>query len=174
MHTMKDRIRVGGNWFIFSLFACALLGVGLTANAQSDPGPRPGPADAGGPIKGLSAEEEKVFWASWERFKEGYSVSGTIEKGVGLGPTVNGNGCAQCHAQPAAGGSSSSPRSPQVRRVILRDQHLVLNSQSNPPVSLASLHPQPPRNHTLPPFIAVDGPIRVARFIKKADGTPDG
>ena len=92
---MKDRIRVV-NWFIFSLFACVPLGVGLTANAQSDPGPRPGPADAGGPIKGLSAEEDKLFWASWERFKEVYSVSGTIEKGVGLGPTFNGNGCAQC------------------------------------------------------------------------------
>ncbi len=81
---MKDRIRVL-NWFIFSLFACAFLGVGPTANAQSDPGPRPGPADAGGPLKGLSAQEEKLFWASWERFKEVYSVSGTIEKGVGLG-----------------------------------------------------------------------------------------
>ncbi len=170
---MKDRIRVA-NWFIFSLFACVPLGVGLTADAQSDPGPRPGPADAGGPIKGLSAEEEKLFWASWERFKEVYSVSGTIEKGVGLGPTFNGNGCAQCHAQPAAGGSSSSPLSPQVRRVILRDQHLVLDSESNPQVALASLHRVPGGNQTVPPFIAIDGPIRVARFIKKTDGTPDG
>jgi hypothetical protein len=29
-------------------------------------------------------------------------------------------------------------------------------------------------NQTVPPFIAGDGPIRVARFIKKTDGTPDG
>jgi CxxC motif-containing protein (DUF1111 family) len=170
---MKDRIQVG-NWFVFSLFALSLLAVGLAANAQSDPGPRPGLADAGGPIKGLNSEEEKLFWASWEKFKEVYSVSGTIEKGVGLGPTFNGNGCAQCHAQPAAGGSSSSPRSPQVRRVILRDQHLALDSESNPQVALASLHRVPGGNQTVPPFIAVDGPIRVARFIKKADGTPDG
>ncbi len=156
------------------LTVCALLGVGLTAYAQSDPGPRAGPADAGGPIKGLSAEEEKLFWASWERFKEVYSVSGTFEKGVGLGPTFNGNGCAQCHAQPAAGGSSSSPRSPQVRRVILRDQHLVLDSESNPQVALASLHRVPGGDQAVPPFIADDGPIRVARFVKKTDGTPDG
>ncbi len=170
---MRDRIRVA-TWFILSFFACALLGVGGPANAQSDPGPRAGPADAGGPIKGLSAEEEKLFWASWERFKEVYSVSGTIEKGVGLGPTFNGNGCAQCHAQPAAGGSSSSPHSPQVRRVILRDQRLVLDSESNPQVALATLHRVPGGNQTVPPFIAADGPIRVPRFIKKADGTPDG
>ena len=33
------------------------------------------------------------------------SVSGTMpgEAGSGLGPTFNGNSCAQCHAQPAAG-----------------------------------------------------------------------
>src|SRR5260221_4510385 len=95
---------------IRTLIVFALLGIGIPANAQSDTGPRPGPADAGGPIKGLSAEEEKLFWASWERFKEGDSVSGTIEKGVGLGPTFNGNGCAQVHAQPPAGGSTSRSR----------------------------------------------------------------
>jgi CxxC motif-containing protein (DUF1111 family) len=157
-----------------TLIACALLCVGLRANAQSDPGPRPGPADAGGPIKDLSAEEQKIFWVSWERFKEVYSVSGKLEKGVGLGPTFNGNGCAQCHAQPAAGGSSSSPRSPQVRRIVLRNERLALDTESNPQVALATLHRVPGGNQAVPPFLADDGPIRVARFIRKPDGTADG
>ena len=41
-------------------------------------------------------------------FMEVDSVSGTIsgEDGAGLGPTFNGNSCAQCHAFPAVGGSS--------------------------------------------------------------------
>ncbi len=32
----------------------------------------------------------------------------------------------------------------------------------------------PGENQTVPPFLAVDGPIRVPRFIKRTDGTPDG
>ena len=31
------------------------------------------------------------------------------EAGVGLGPTFNGNSCAQCHAQPTIGGASPGP-----------------------------------------------------------------
>ena len=142
--------------------------------AQTDPGVRTGPANAGGPFPGLSVEEQKLFWASWQRFKQLYSVSGTIERGAGLGPTFNGNSCAQCHAQPAAGGSSSSPRSPQVRRVVVRDQRLGLDSESNPQVTLASLDRVPGGNQTVPSFVVSDGPIRVARFIKRPDGTPDG
>jgi len=151
-----------------------LLGLAAITSAQSDPGPRTGPAGAGGPFVGLSAEEVKFFWAARDRFKEVDSVSGTIEKGVGLGPTFNGNSCAQCHAQPAAGGSSPSPRSPQVRRIILREKHLVLVPQDNPQVALASLDRVPGENQTVPSFITVDGPVREARFIKKTDGTLDG
>lgn len=144
------------------------------AYAQTDAGVRPGPADAGGPLEGLSAGEEKLFWAGWERFKEVYSVSGAVEKGVGLGPTFNGNACAQCHAQPALGGSSASPNSPQVRRVIMRDEHLVLIPESNPQVALASLDRVPGGNQAVPSFLLGNGPIRVPRFIKKPDSTPDG
>lgn len=142
--------------------------------AQIDPGPRPGVSGAGGPAVGLRADEEKLFWAAWRRFKDTYSVSGTIETGTGLGPTFNGNSCAQCHAQPAAGGSSSSPNSLQVHRVIMRDQRLVLAPESNPQVRLASLDRLPGQNQTVPPFIVADGPVRVPRFLKKPDGTPDG
>src|SRR5579863_1137619 len=144
------------------------------AGGQTDPGVRSGPADAGGPLKGLTSEEQKLFWASWQRFKEVYSVSGGIERGVGLGPSFNGNGCSQRHAQPAPGGSSSSPRSPQVHRVVMRDGRLALDSDSNPQVALAALDRFPGGNQAVPSFITGDGPVRVARFIRKADGTPDG
>ena len=151
-----------------------LLGAGAVAGAQTDPGPRTGRADAGGPIVGLNADEERLFWAAWRRFKEIFSVSGTVEQGVGLGPTFNGNSCAQCHAQPAAGGSSSSPRSPQVRRVVMQGQHLGLVADSNPQVELASLDRVPGENQKVPSFVVADGPIRVPRFVRNPDGTPDG
>jgi CxxC motif-containing protein (DUF1111 family) len=84
-------------------------------------------------------------------FREVDSVSGTIagEAGRGLGPTFNGNSCAQCHAQPATGGTSPAPFSPQV-------------PQQNPQVALATLHGA---QNTVPSFITPNGPVREARFI---------
>ena len=158
----------------FLMWACLLLGWTTLAHAQVDPGPRPGRANAGGPIKGLSAADEKLFWASWERFKRLYSVSGSIERGAGLGPGFNGTGCAQCHAQPAAGGSSPSPHSPQVRQVAMHNSYLSLASEINPQVTLATLDRVKGREQAVPAFVTADGPIRVARFVKNADGTPDG
>jgi CxxC motif-containing protein (DUF1111 family) len=158
-----------------TLLACVALAPAGWAGAQTDPGPRPGPAGAGGPIKGLSEKDEKLFWASWERYKKLYSVSGTIEAGAGLGPGFNGTGCAQCHAQPAAGGSSPSPHSPQVRQVSIgSNKYPALVPQSNPQVALASLDRLPGKNQKVPPFISEDGPVRVPRFVRNADGTPDG
>jgi CxxC motif-containing protein (DUF1111 family) len=79
-------------------------------------------------------------------------VSGTIpgSPGIGLGPRFNLDGCAGCHAFPAAGGSSP-PNNPQVQ------------------VAAAS-----GATNTLPGFIKPNGPVRVARFIKNSDGTADG
>jgi CxxC motif-containing protein (DUF1111 family) len=150
------------------------LFVASVAWAQSDPGPRGGVAGAGGPFQGLNAEEVNLFWAARDRFNEVVSVSGTIEKGIGLGPTFNGNSCAGCHAQPAAGGSSPSPRSPQVRRLALRENRLALVPQENPQIQLASLNRLPGGDQTVPAFLAADGPVRVARFIRKPDGSLDG
>ena len=85
-------------------------------------------------------------------FEEIDSVSGTIpgEDGIGLGPRFNMNGCAGCHAFPATGGSS-----PPV----------------NPQVAVATLDGA---RNAVPPFIVANGPVREARFVRKADGTPDG
>ncbi len=120
-------------------------------SAQTDPGPRAGAAGAGGAFSTLNANEKAFFLSALATFNEVDSVSGTIagETGSGLGPTFNGNSCAQCHAQPAVGGSSPGLASPQ-------------HSVQNPQVALATLHGA---NNTVPSFITANGPVREARFI---------
>jgi CxxC motif-containing protein (DUF1111 family) len=122
------------------------------AQTVTDPGVRGGPAGAGGPLPGLNTIETNFFSAALQRFREVDSVSGTIagEAGVGLGPRFNGNSCAQCHAQPATGGTGPA---------------------ANPQVTLATLDGA---RNTVPPFITASGPTREARFIKNPNGTPDG
>jgi len=132
--------------------------VSITARAQQDPGPRPGPAGGGGPYPTLNANEQGFFSQAFLRFLEVDSVSGTIEKGSGLGPTFNGNSCAMCHAQPAIGGSSPGLISPQ-------------NSVPNPQVALATLDGA---TNSVPSFIIAGGPVREARFIQNANGSLDG
>jgi CxxC motif-containing protein (DUF1111 family) len=66
----------------------------------------------------------------------------------GLGPRMNLDSCGGCHSQPALGGSS-----PAV----------------NPQFAFASQG-----GDGVPSFITADGPVREARFISNADGTPDG
>ena len=70
--------------------------------------------------------------------------------GEGLGPRMNLDGCGTCHSQPATGGSS-----PAV----------------NPQVAFAS---KDGGTDVVPPFLALNGPIREARFVRNRDGTPDG
>src|SRR5215510_14290116 len=77
------------------------------ASTVTDPGPRGGDRGAGGAYDTLSADEKTFFTAARDVFAEVDSVSGAIEEGKGLGPTFNGNSCAQCHAEPDVGGSSS-------------------------------------------------------------------
>lgn len=100
----------------------------------------------------IGPELESFFNEARADFMELDSVSGTIfgEDGAGLGPTFNGAGCAQCHAQPAVGGSSP---------------------MTNPQVALANLDGA---KNTVPSFITTDGPVREARFIRNPDGSPDG
>ena len=128
--------------------------------AQTDPGPRPGPASAGSFYPTLSAKEQAFFSQSQLRFQEIDSVSGGIagETGSGLGPTFNGNSCAQCHAQPTIGGSSPGLASPQ-------------NPIQNPQVALATLDGA---TNTVPSFISESGPVREARFITSSSGALDG
>jgi CxxC motif-containing protein (DUF1111 family) len=119
--------------------------------AQNDPGPRTGTASAGNFFPTLNSNEQGLFTEALERFMEIDSVSGSLpgEEGRGLGPMFNGNSCAQCHAQPAVGGSSPGLKSPQ-------------NPIANPQVALATLDGA---RNTVPSFITTDGPVREARFL---------
>src|SRR5579863_9239055 len=128
--------------------------------AQNDPGPRPGSAGAGNFFPTLNSNEQGFFHQAQLRFQEVDSVSGSIagESGVGLGPTFNGNSCAQCHSQPAIGGSGPGLTSPQ-------------NPIANPQVALATLNGA---TNAVPTFITANGPVREARFIKTSSGALDG
>ena len=72
---------------LHTLYVC--LGIALTANlaAQNDPGPRRGAPGAGGYFPTLDATEQQFFSQALTRFQEVDSVSGTLESGLGLGPT---------------------------------------------------------------------------------------
>lgn len=130
----------------------------MSLSAQQDPGPRPGPAAAGGTFLTSSTDQIAFFNQSLGRFQAIDSVSGTIEKGSGLGPTFNGTSCAMCHSQPAMGGSSPGPSSPQ-------------NPVQNPQVAVANVDGA---TNSIPSFIRSDGPVREARFILNANGSLDG
>jgi CxxC motif-containing protein (DUF1111 family) len=131
------------------------LWISIGAWAQQDPGPRPGPATAGGPYPTLSANELAFFNQAFLRFQEVDSVTGPS---AGLGPTFNGNSCNMCHAQPAIGGSAPGLASPQ-------------NPVPNPQVALANLDQA---SNFVPLFITANGPVREARFIRNPDGSLDG
>jgi len=69
--------------------------------AQTDPGPRGGTADSGGPIPGLDQNQTQAFLDGQEQFNDVEDVPND-----GLGPRFNSNSCVSCHSQPAAGGTS--------------------------------------------------------------------
>ena len=147
------------------LVVCLTLVVLLapTARAQQDTGPRGNPAGAGSFYPTLNANEQAMFTQAMQAFMEVDSVKGGMqnEEGTGLGPTFNGNSCAQCHAQPAMGGSSPGQTSPQ-------------NPVPNPQVALATLDGA---TNTVPSFIRANGPVREARFVftvTQNGAVPDG
>ena len=86
-----------------------LTGIVLTGScwAQTDPGPRGGPAGAGGPVAGLSPALTAMFNTASANFQEVEAVAD------GLGPRFNANSCTACHVQPAIGGSSPASN-PQI------------------------------------------------------------
>lgn len=145
-------------WNAGSVALLVFLWTSIGAWAQQDPGPRPGPAATGGPYPTLNASEVTFFNQAFLRFQEVSSVSGKIEPGNGLGPTFNGNSCTMCHAQPTSGGTSPGLASPQ-------------NPIVNPQVALATLDGAA---NSVPAFITANGPVREARFVRNADGSPDG
>jgi CxxC motif-containing protein (DUF1111 family) len=109
-----------------------------------DPGVRGGTPGAGGSVGGLTTAEQNFFTAATARFE----VIETVPSG--LGPGFNELACANCHIQPAVGGSSPT---------------------TNPQVTDANTDGA---TNVIPSFITANGPIREARFVLQPDGTPDG
>jgi CxxC motif-containing protein (DUF1111 family) len=134
------------------LMVLPFAGMAVGQFGAHDPGVRPGSPGVGGPRPGLTGAYPQFFSAALARFMEVDSVSGTQSggDGRGLGPRFNATSCAGCHAQPAIGGSSPA---------------------INPQVGLAAVYGA---HNQVPPFIALDGPVREVRFIRKPDGAPDG
>ncbi len=124
--------------------------------AQVDPGPRPGPAGAGGPLNSVAANTPATilnfFNAGQDAFEDVSSVFGNVAGAPddGLGPRFNSRSCVACHSQPAVGGSS-----PTV----------------NPQVADATANGA---TNTVPYFITINGPVREARFpfMTDAAGNP--
>jgi CxxC motif-containing protein (DUF1111 family) len=144
-------------WKIFAL-AFVLITVSFAGQGVKDPGPRPGPAGAGGFYPTLNATEQAAFANGISQFIEDEPVPNIPQGSGGLGPGFNDTSCGSCHSQPATLGSSPSPSSPQV-------------PQQNPQLAAAS---EMGAMNTVPSFITASGPVREARFIHHPNGTLDG
>jgi CxxC motif-containing protein (DUF1111 family) len=165
---------------VLILAVLALIGAPMLAGAQvatpcaapCDPGVRAGPAGAGGPINGITADQQSYFTEGKNRFLEVDSVSGTVsgEAGVGLGPRFNMNECGGCHAYPATGGSSPYTN-PQIAAAHDAAAGCAASTSCNPAnLGFTFLAGTPFQQ----PFISVNGPVREARFVRNPDGSPDG
>lgn len=128
------------------LITC-LCSLGQSGRAPVDPGVRGGPAGAGGPLPGLTADETAFFLDGQARFAEVEVVANGSNNG--LGPRFNSNQCFSCHSQPSAGGTSPA---------------------KNPLPEVATLNGA---KNTVPWFTTANGPVREARF-KKSNGVADG
>jgi CxxC motif-containing protein (DUF1111 family) len=132
-----------------ALAGSALLLIAAALHAQTDPGPRPGgpqvgPPSSGRPLDGLTGSQLDAF----DRGRRAFGRVQNVDDG--LGPRYNLDSCTGCHSQPAPGGSA-----PRV----------------NPQIAVAT---KLGADNRIPQFIQQDGPVRVVRFRRNADGTPDG
>ncbi len=117
----------------------------------TDPGPRPLPANAGGFLGTLSANEQQIEPSITAEFDRVHDVIVTSPVDGGLGPVFNSNSCASCHAFPSLGGSSAP---------------------TNP---LFSVYQYNGATNTMPSFETSTGPTLEARFINQPGTTiPDG
>ncbi len=155
---MEKRKKSGPAWLTpvlaLGIFgsAAALAQMQTAFTQVSDPGVRKAASDGGEPLylPGLNDEELVFYRDGLARFNEVDGVTGAITgEGEGLGPRFNSNSCVSCHQQPYAGGSS-----PAV----------------NP---LFAVYNFAGANNQMPWFIARNGPVREARFVR-SNGAPDG
>src|SRR5260370_33482817 len=126
-----------------SQFVCLLV-LGAAVNAQTDPGPRSGPPQSGGPLNGMSTSELAIFQQAQDTFNE---VTGVAK---GLGPRFNLDSCAGCHAAPVVGGSS-----PAIK------PHIEMATKAR-------------ATNNIQRIIQSDRPIRGVRIPLRPDVRPDG
>jgi CxxC motif-containing protein (DUF1111 family) len=112
---------------------------------------------AGRQLPQLTGDQTTFWFASLAVFGQVATVDGAVDPATnnptlrGLGPGFNGESCVSCHAFPAIGGSSP-PTNPQVKSATAKGAQ-----------------------NTLPAFIALNGPVREARFVRATgDGLPAG
>src|SRR5258708_5214857 len=148
---MEATVIIFRGWVCASVGVVVIAALSLSVGAcgQSKPGPvdpgvRGGASGAGGPLKGLTADETAFFQDGQTRFAE---VDGVTK---GLGPRFNSNQCMSCHAQPEEGGSSPA---------------------QNPQIAVATFNGA---KNTVPWFVTAKGSVREARFKRSANGTADG
>jgi CxxC motif-containing protein (DUF1111 family) len=141
-------------WFLMALLALVPPSISQVASQKiaSDPGVRDERPGAGKAIEGLTAAQQSFFSAGLITFGQLASVTGSVPNTrKGLGPTFNAQSCAQCHAEPAIGGSSP-----------------LVNPQIGAAIAQGAIN-------RIPSFISARGPVRVARFPYTADLLqPDG
>jgi CxxC motif-containing protein (DUF1111 family) len=136
---------------LLAVVPCTTAQTAAPKNAR-DPGVREDRVGAGGAIAGLTAAQQSFFSAGLMTFRQLAAVTGSIPNTrKGLGPTFNAQSCAQCHSQPAIGGSSPAVN-PQIGAAIAQG---AVNQ--------------------IPSFISARGPVRVPRLPYSADMLqPDG
>jgi CxxC motif-containing protein (DUF1111 family) len=117
--------------------------------AQTDPGVRGGAAGAGGPLTSVASNNPLNILNFFNDGKLDFEEIEDVPDG--LGPRFNALSCAQCHSQPATGGTAPA---------------------INPQVADATANGA---QNTIPSFITSSGPVREARFIYffNANGTPN-
>jgi CxxC motif-containing protein (DUF1111 family) len=181
---------------LHALLVClvAALLLSTIAQAQTDPGSRPvgnnnlcannalpnakfptapqcidnaQPADANGNggagnVVSFNSNLTGLWFATLPIFGTPATVSGPQTGGSsipGLGPSFNATSCFQCHSQPTIGGSSPNSKTPGF-------------PNGNPQVGDA---PTPAQLMAVSSFIAANGPVREARFVKAvgASGSRD-
>ena len=131
---------------VLVLVTVAATKQGTAQTVATDPGVRGGPAAAGTAITRLTANQQAFFAAGLADFAQFQSVTGSIANtGGGLGPRFNGEGCGQCHSQPAIGGTSPA---------------------TNPQFAAAA---DQGATNSIPFFITINGPVREARFPYRSD-----
>jgi CxxC motif-containing protein (DUF1111 family) len=132
--------------WVLALGVVSLVAFQVTISSQSQSARDPGVRSG---AAGAGAALSGLTAAQNEYFVAGKADFEEAESVAdGIGPRMNLDSCGGCHSQPATGGSS-----PAV----------------NPQVAFANLG-----RDSVPSFLSPNGPVREARFVKNADGTPDG